>query len=254
MSGKIFVICGRGVASQSAGRLRDGLADRMPEHQILDDTGAVADPASADLILALVRRSGRNGEPADDVRPEVADALRRGTTIVPVLMDGAELPAEKSLPPGFNSSVVRRGMVIDTDTFDADADRLAKTLAGTIADLVAKRQTEAAAKRRVDETARRKTAEALRLAAESEALREAKRAEARRNAEERAARAQRRSRYVKERVAGQTKQQRLRLAARDRQAIASRSPPRMDALEVFHIFGPITIWLAMCGFFLFLAL
>ena len=75
-------------------------------------------------------RAGRRAidDPADFVRNELLAALQRNVRIVPVLLDGASLPAETDLPEPLRPLLRRQAMALDFRRFDADVGRLSHAL------------------------------------------------------------------------------------------------------------------------------
>jgi len=62
------------------------------------------------------------------VRVEVRGALTRDIAVVPVLLDGAELPDEAELPDDIKGLLNRNAEFVEYRTFDADVQRLIKKL------------------------------------------------------------------------------------------------------------------------------
>ena len=62
----------------------------------------------------------------DYVRVEVRGALTRDIAVVPVLLDGAELPDEAELPDDIKGLLNRNAEFVEYRTFDADVQRLIK--------------------------------------------------------------------------------------------------------------------------------
>ncbi|WP_447007757.1 Clp protease N-terminal domain-containing protein [Saccharothrix isguenensis] len=91
------------------------LAGRIADR--LDDIGrpVVGDVAECDVLLAVV---GPGWTPTDLMRAEVERAAERAVPVIPVLVDGAELPVDQ-LPGVDHVTVVRH------ETFRADVERLA---------------------------------------------------------------------------------------------------------------------------------
>jgi hypothetical protein len=118
--GRIFISYRRGDTAGHAGRLSDGLSARFGPESVFMDLDAIApgtdfeakirDEVSAcDVVLVLIgdqwstvsSQDGRRriDDPGDYVRQEVAAALARdGLTVVPVLVEGARMPAPAELP------------------------------------------------------------------------------------------------------------------------------------------------------------
>ncbi len=78
----------------------------------------------------LVSEDGRRRleEPEDVVHLEIATALEAGVRIVPVLVDGAHIPAAADLPEPVRELAGRNAVEITNARFDADADRLLRAL------------------------------------------------------------------------------------------------------------------------------
>jgi PDZ domain len=73
-----------------------------------------------DWITDLQRRHGRD----DFVILEIGTALTRGIRVIPVLVDGAAIPTEASLPPDIRSLTRRNAVRLDHETFQSDVERL----------------------------------------------------------------------------------------------------------------------------------
>jgi len=76
-------------------------------------------------------------DPADYVRREVQTALTHGMPVVPLLVDGAAMPAADSLPEPLRPLALRQAVVIDHRRFAADLDRLAADLRRQLGDALA---------------------------------------------------------------------------------------------------------------------
>ncbi len=119
MAGGIFISYRRDDSRQAAGRLADALADRFGAQCIFRDVETIElgvdftqalnqALASCVVMLVLIGRDWldirdangqrRLGLPQDWIRQEIATALKRDIRVVPVLVDGAQLPDEAALP------------------------------------------------------------------------------------------------------------------------------------------------------------
>lgn len=80
----------------------------------------------------LTAESGgrRIDQPGDWVAEEIGIALRRGTAIIPVLVDGARMPNRDELPPALADLANRQAMRIAHESFAADSARLIQTIEG----------------------------------------------------------------------------------------------------------------------------
>lgn len=91
-----------------------------------------------DVLLAVIGRdwltmtdeagNRRLDDPNDFVRLEIAAALERDIRVVPVLLDGTEVPAASALPDDLKELAERHGVKIRAESFDADAHVLVKGL------------------------------------------------------------------------------------------------------------------------------
>lgn len=87
-----------------------------------------------DLLLALIGRdwsaisddegARRFDNPVDFVRVEIATALQRGISVVPVLMDGARMPNTNELPTDLQELPFRNGISVHHASFHTDMGRL----------------------------------------------------------------------------------------------------------------------------------
>lgn len=63
----------------------------------------------------------------DFVRVEIEAALQRDIPVVPVLVQGSQMPRESDLPPSLHSLSYRNGIAVRPDPdFHQDMDRLIK--------------------------------------------------------------------------------------------------------------------------------
>jgi hypothetical protein len=134
-----------------AGRLADGLRQRLGAKSIFQDVTAiplgqaftaVIDRAldESDVVLAVIgpgwltasTPEGRPRllEPDDFVRLEVARALQREVRVVPVLVGGARLPTAADLPEDLQGLVERQGIVLRDESWYQDVESLARSLRG----------------------------------------------------------------------------------------------------------------------------
>jgi hypothetical protein len=145
---RIFVCYRRADSEAAAGRLYDGVAawrrdanvfmdvDSVPYgHDFVD---AMLDAVrAADLVLAVIGpnwlgaespASRRIDDPQDNVRLELAAALRLGKRIVPVLVGGAEMPRAADLPASLAALARRNAFSLRHATFHDDLRRLLDTI------------------------------------------------------------------------------------------------------------------------------
>ncbi len=145
---QIFISYRRDDAAGYARAVYDELAERFGADRIfidVDDIGAgqpfgdvirQAVVASKVLLVLMGRRwlgeredgLPRIAEPDDFVRLEVAAGLAGGVHVIPVLLDGATMPAKGQLPEVLQGLTDRNAIEIDNRGFAADIDRLAAAL------------------------------------------------------------------------------------------------------------------------------
>ena len=168
-TGRIFISYRRQDSAYPAGWLYDRLAEKFGPDQIFKDidsielgddfvdtiTNAVG---SCDILLALIGQkwldiAGADGtrrldEPDDFVRLEIEAALERKVLLIPILVDGAEMPRGDELPPSIAAMVRRHALELSPNRFRADTDRLLETMDRTLTGL---RDAETAPMMAVDE-------------------------------------------------------------------------------------------------------
>lgn len=144
-SNRVFISYRRDDAAGYAGRLEEALEQRVGRGSVFRD---VLDIAPGDDFVSAIRArlSGAQGvlvligprwagseapgprridDPADFVRLEVAEALASGARVVPVLLPGAEMPAEADLPEPLKPLARRNALRLNDEHWQADVDRLA---------------------------------------------------------------------------------------------------------------------------------
>jgi TIR domain-containing protein len=141
----IFISYRRDDSAGFAGRLYDRLASRYGTDRIFMDIDTIrpghdfaADIAqalsgSAACIVLMGRRwesitlpaGGRRlDDPTDFVRLEVAAAIRRGITVIPVLVEGASPPSAATLPEELRALAGRQAIELSSERWSYDVGRL----------------------------------------------------------------------------------------------------------------------------------
>ena len=141
---KVFISYRRDDSADVAGRIYDKLVDRFGAEQIFKDVDSIPigvdfrkhlqrHVAECDVLLAIIgdRWLGAGGatrrldDEKDFVRIEIEEALRRDIPVVPVLVRGANMPAESDLPPTLASLAFRNAIAVRHDPdFRHDIERL----------------------------------------------------------------------------------------------------------------------------------
>jgi hypothetical protein len=143
----VFISYRRSDCPGHAGRLYDRIVDRVGSDRVFMDIDAI--PPGVDftehieraidscaIVLALIGndwlgggdRGGRRLEHPDDfVRFEIAAALRRpGLRVIPVLVEGAEMPVAANLPADIQMLARRNAFELRDAHWRHDVDRLLK--------------------------------------------------------------------------------------------------------------------------------
>ena len=144
----IFISYRRDDAGGHAGRLSDRLVARLGADRVFIDVSDILPGenfeqaiqrtlAKCDHVLAVIgprwlsSLTERLSTGEDFVRSEIAAALRRGATVIPVLVGGASMPSRPDLPSELAALARCQAVVIADHSFDEDAARLVNFLAGT---------------------------------------------------------------------------------------------------------------------------
>jgi hypothetical protein len=146
---RIFISYRRDDSAGQTGRLRDILVEQLGDDCVFLDVDNI--PLGANFIeelkqevascallfviignqwLSLRDRTGRRriDNPGDSVRLEVVTALQKNIPVVPILLDGTEIPAADALPMEMKELAFRNGIEINHPTFRADVERLVHKL------------------------------------------------------------------------------------------------------------------------------
>jgi hypothetical protein len=153
VSTKVFINYRRsGDASRHvAGRIYDRLCQDLGKDCVFIDVDKIPlgrnfltyldeQIAKCDYVLALIgpawidvrdeRGQRRLDDPKDWVRIELVAALRRGIPVVPVLVDGGQLPAEEDLPEGLRELPLLQALPLTETGFHHELDRLVGEIKG----------------------------------------------------------------------------------------------------------------------------
>lgn len=147
MSG-IFISYRRQDSQMAAGRLADGLERHFGKAQIFRDVETIQPGvdfvdaiesalSSCSVVLAIIGRrwtgaaeGGKNRllDPNDWIRLEIAAALKRGIRVIPVLVEGAQPPADADLPDDLKPLARRQAQTLSDERWEYDVQQLAKVL------------------------------------------------------------------------------------------------------------------------------
>jgi hypothetical protein len=153
-AGRVFISYRREEAGYTAGWLFDKLVEHLGKGQVFKDVDSIQlgddfaevirdAVASCEVLLALVGMrwltiTGEDGQrrlddPHDFVRLEIETALARNIRVIPVLVDGAQMPRKEELPPSLAKLVRRQALELSWSRFGADLGRLLRVLDGGLA-------------------------------------------------------------------------------------------------------------------------
>lgn len=141
----IFISYRRDDAGGHAGRLSDRLVARFGPERVFMDVSDIQPGqnfeqaiertlAGCDHLLAVIGPrwltilTERRAAGDDFVRSEIAAALSRGMTVIPVLVGGAEMPSAAQLPADLTAFARCQAVTIQDHVFDEDAARLVRFL------------------------------------------------------------------------------------------------------------------------------
>jgi hypothetical protein len=145
----VFISYRRSDTEAVTGRIRDNMAMRFGESSIFMDIDSIPFGSDfrdqvrqaldrSDVVLAIVGRgwigesavgTARIREDRDPVRFEIEMALARAIPIIPVLVQGALMPAAEELPPGLRDFSFRNAITIDGGRdFHIHLDRLIRAI------------------------------------------------------------------------------------------------------------------------------
>ena len=153
MSGT-FISYRREDAAGYAGRLRESLERRLGAARVFRDVDTLRPGqdfvqaiesrlSDCAVMLAVIGRewasardmagNRRLDEPFDFVRLEIAAALAKSNVlVVPVLVEGASMPAPAELPENIRSLSRRHAVSVRDETWDTDVDRLVNVIESAI--------------------------------------------------------------------------------------------------------------------------
>jgi len=137
----IFISYRREDSGGHAGRLCDRLTDRFGNARVFMDLQDIAPGqnfaqsidemiATCDCVIAVMgprwleAMKKRVHGAEDFVQHEIAAALRRDVTVIPVLVGGARMPPAGELPPALSALSHRNALEVRDERFDDDVARL----------------------------------------------------------------------------------------------------------------------------------
>jgi hypothetical protein len=146
---RIFINYRRDDTQGVAGRLFDHLALKYSRSELFMDVDAMkpgldfakqldTQVSQCHVLLAMIGphwleahdQTGRRrlDNAKDSVRVELASALKRDIAVIPVLVEGTQMPAEESLPDDLKPLAFRHALELRHTRFNADADAIMHAL------------------------------------------------------------------------------------------------------------------------------
>ena len=147
---RIFISYRRSDSADIAGRIYDRLVERFGKEPVFKDVDSIPygvdfkekldeKVEECDVLLAIIGdhwldasdSTGRKRleNPDDFVRIEIESALAKGIRVIPLLVRGAQMPAEASLPASLRKLAYKNGIPVRPDPdFHRDMDRLIEAL------------------------------------------------------------------------------------------------------------------------------
>jgi hypothetical protein len=141
----IFISYRRAGTSGYGGRLQEDLRERFGRERVFRDIDSIRPGtdfveviqhavARAGVVLALIGRNwltaaASNGhrridDPDDFVRIELESAFEQGITVIPVLVEGAEVPSPSELPPSLTRLSRIQAVGLSDERWEYDVGRL----------------------------------------------------------------------------------------------------------------------------------
>lgn len=179
--GRIFISYRRADSAGYAGRIYDRLVAHFGEDAIFMDVDTIEGGVdfvkvledavqSCDVLIALIGRQWLNikdkggkrrlDNPEDFVRIEIATALKRNIRVIPVLVDGIDMPQATELPESLKLLARRNALQVNHHAFNPDVYRLIEdsesALNSAEESKIMKVQTLKAAKERIEREATEK--------------------------------------------------------------------------------------------------
>ncbi len=153
--GKVFISYRRDDAAGYARAIYDQLTERFATERVFMDVDAIEPGlpfdevirdavAKCEVLLVLIGArwlepqadgSRRIDDERDFVRLEIGAALARDIRVIPVLLDGVEMPSELALPEALRGLAWRNAIEVSNTRFNSDLKRLADVLAKLIGEV-----------------------------------------------------------------------------------------------------------------------
>jgi ferredoxin len=159
---RVFISYRRDDSSGYAGRLYDRLAERFGRQEMFMDVDDIQPGldfvevireavGSCEVLIVLIGkrwRPERLHAPKDPVRIEIMTALEKGVRIIPVLVDGSEMPPGEALPQSLENLCRLNAVQLVHASFDATYEKLLRALQNVLAEPYANSRPKSAEEER----------------------------------------------------------------------------------------------------------
>jgi len=153
MAPSLFISYRRDDSAGYSGRVHDRLQREFGRNLLFMDVVSIPlgtnfikvlgdEIAKCDALLAVIgpgwldardeNGHRRLGNPDDFVRIEIGTALKRGIHVIPILLEGTQVPKADQLPDDLKELALRTGLDVRHASFNEDMERLIRELKGTL--------------------------------------------------------------------------------------------------------------------------
>jgi len=149
---RIFISCRRSDSAAIVGHLYERLAARYKTDSVFRDINKMPlgknfydhikeELAGCDVVLVIIgpqwlatdaHGQSRIQQTDDPVRLEAEAALQSGATVIPVLVEGAEMPKSTDLPESLKHFQALAGTRVNVEDFDSHLERLVQSIDGIL--------------------------------------------------------------------------------------------------------------------------
>lgn len=153
MAPSLFISYRRHDSAGYSGRVHDRLQRQFGHNLLFMDVDSIPlgsnftkvlgeEIAKCDALLAVIgpgwldardeNGHRRLGNPDDFVRIEIGTALKRGIRVIPILLEGTQVPKADQLPDDLKELALRAGLDVRHASFNEDMERLIRELKGAL--------------------------------------------------------------------------------------------------------------------------